>query len=450
MANNNKILVLGAGKVAAPLVQHLLQNKYEVTVASELLYQADMVIQNHPLGEAVEWHSSSIEKLNSLVYQHQIVISLLPYSLHTIVCKACIKERRSLITTSYQQPEMESLHSDACKSNITILNEMGLDPGIDHMWAVKMIDEIKEQGGKIEKFISVCGALPAPECLDNPFRYKFSWSPIGVMRATSAKTSYLKNNQIIEQEGAKLMHDTYPLYLEGIGSFDAYGNRDSLKYKELYHLQEASTLFRGTLRYKGWCETMATLIDAGYFSEESLNNHDLSYAQLTSQLSKINHSENLRDEFARKHNIKTHSNGILSMEWLGLFSNNYYSQLAHTPLEVLTYRMVSKMKMLPSDKDMTLLNIKILYTLPDGKREIKDGVFHLMGKNNEDTAIAKTVSLPAAYAAELLLNKKIAHKGLAKPVHKEIYMPILNRLENEAEFQFLESIKKDSHWPEEW
>ncbi len=449
MNNRRDILILGAGKVASPLVAYFLDSKYLITVASEYLYQAELVIQNNPLGEAIEWHASEDDKLNGLIKKHKIVVSLLPFSLHIIVCKACIKQRRSLVTTSYQQPKMEELHSDACKSNITILNEVGLDPGIDHMWACKSIDNIKKQGGEIEKFISVCGALPAPESLDNPFRYKFSWSPMGVVRASSSQATYLRNNIITKVEADKLMQNTFSVSVDKIGEFDAYANRDSLKYLLLYKIPNASTLFRGTLRYKGWAEAISILIKAGYFSEKEIPKEAVTFSELTSKLSLLETPHNVRDEFAKKHQIKTHSNGIMAMEWLGLFSNSHYSNSAKSPLEVLTNRMTAKMKMLPSDKDLIVLNIQMLYSI-DNKRQVFDGTFVRFGRDNEETAIANSVSMPAAYAVELILNKKIAHKGIVRPIYKEFYDPILNKLKEKNGFKFSEVIKNGNEWPNEW
>ncbi|TLX76029.1 hypothetical protein E9993_07380 [Labilibacter sediminis] len=447
---DEKVLILGAGKVAGPIVKYLLNSGYRVTVASEFLYQSEYVIQNHPLGRAVEWHAGDQEKLNALVSAHKVVVSLLPFFLHIDVCKACIKAKRSLITTSYEQPGMAELHSEACKSNITILNEMGLDPGIDHMWAAQMLDAIKAQGGRVVKFISVCGALPSPESLDNPFRYKFSWSPMGVMRASMSEASYLKNGEVIRQGAANLFRNTFELNVEGVGSLEAYANRDSIKYIELYQIPEVKTFFRGTFRYKGWCETLATLIDAGYLGEEEFPNNVSTYGELAAYLMKLKPKENVRDVLADKMNVATHSNSILAMEWLGLFSNVRFSAHLKTPLSVLTDRMVSKMKMLPSDKDMVVLNHQLLYELPDKSRKIKNGSMVMMGMNSENTAIADTVSLPPALAVELLLNNTVAHKGVIRPLCKEIYEPILNQLTKKMKFTMNEKELGEDQWPKDW
>jgi saccharopine dehydrogenase-like NADP-dependent oxidoreductase len=448
--STRSILILGSGKVAAPIVTYFLRKKHKVTVASEYRFQGEYLIQNHPLGEAIEWHAGDQERLNSLVHQHSIVVSLLPFHLHLDVCKACIKERRHLITSSYQQPGMEGLHSDAYKSDITILNEVGLDPGIDHMWAMQRIHTIKSKGGKIEKFISLCGALPAPEFLDNPFKYKFSWSPQAVMKACTSEAAYLKNGKVIIPEASKLMQDTFTIKVNNTGCFEAYANRNSLQYISLYDIPEAQTFFRGTLRYKGWCEAISTLIHLGYFSENPIPAQIKTYAQLTAYLANTKQSPTLKDKVANILNLDTESNNILAMEWLGLFSTIHFSPQLNTPLDILTNRMAEKMKMLPSDKDMIILHHQILYSLPDQSLHLKKGKLIFTGKDNEHTAIADSVSYTAALATELLLEEKVPYKGIIRPLYPEIYTPILKQLTDILNLKFYEEEYQTNKWPEEW
>ncbi len=445
-----KILILGAGKVSAPLVKYFLHKKYQVTVASEFLFQAEMVLDNDPLGEAVEWHSDDEAKLNTLVYNNHVVVSLLPYTLHHIVCKACIKQKRNLVTTSYEQPGMEDMQGEALKSNITILNEMGLAPGIDHMWASEMIAAVKERGGKVEKFISVCGVLPSREALDNPFRYKFSWTPIEVMRASSSEATYLKNKKAVVLAPSQLMKDTFAVKIRGMGKLQAHANRNSLKYINLYQIPEVETFFRGILRFKGWCEVIDTLIEAGYLSEEPFPKHIDTYAGLTSYLCKLENVSDLRDGFIEKLNLKTHSKAIMAMEWIGLFSRDYFTTQVNNPLTVLTNKMLSRIKMLPCDKDLVVINHQLLFSLPDGQKKMINGVLKRMGKDFQRTAIADSVSYPAALAAELLLNDEIPQKGFIRPIYPEIYQPILKKLKEDFKFKFKEIELSADQWPKAW
>ena len=450
MSQNKKILILGAGKVAAPLVKYFLGKKYRVTVASEFLYQAEMVLDNDPLGEAVEWHSDDEAKLNTLVYNNHVVVSLLPYTFHHVVCKACIKQKRNLVTTSYEQPGMEDMQGDALKSNITILNEMGLAPGIDHIWASQMIASVKDRGAKIEKFITVCGVLPSRESLDNPFRYKFSWTPMEVMRASSSEATYLKDKKVVVLAPSQLMKDTFAVKIRGMGKLQAHANRNSLKYISLYQIPEVGTFFRGILRFKGWCEVIDTLIEAGYLSEEPFPKHINTYADLTSYLTHLNRMSDLRDDFIEKLNLKIHSKAIMAMEWIGLFSRDYFTTKVYNPLTVLTNKMVSRIKMLPSDKDLVVLNHQLLFTLPDGQKKMINAVFTLKGRGNQQTAIADSVSYPAALAAELLLNDEIPQKGFIRPIYPEIFQPILKKLKEDFKFKFKETELSADQWPQGW
>lgn len=450
MSQTDKILILGAGKVAAPIVKYFLRKKYRVTVASEFLYEAEMILENNPLGEAVEWHSDDEAKLNTLVYNNHVVVSLLPYTFHHIVCKACIKQKRNLVTTSNEQPGMEVMYEDALKSKITILNEIGLNPGIDHMWAAEMIAAVKERGGEVEKFISVCGVLPSRESLDNPFRYKFSWKPLDVMRASSSEGKFMKNKEVIVLTPSQLMKNTFEVKIRGLGKLEAYANRNSLKYIGLYQIPGVETFFRGTLRYKGWCEVIDTLIEAGYLSEEPFPKHIDTYAGLTSYLTHIDNIGNLRDDFIDKLNLKTYSKAIMAMEWIGLFSRDSFITKVPNPLTVLTNRMVSRIKMLPSDRDLIVLNHQLLFSLPDGQKKMLNGVFTLKGRGNQQTAIADSVSYPAAMAVELLLNDKIPQKGFIRPIYPEIYQPILKKLKEDFKFKFKETELSAEHWPQGW
>ncbi|SMO65720.1 saccharopine dehydrogenase (NADP+, L-glutamate forming) [Saccharicrinis carchari] len=450
MSNNKNILILGAGKVAGPIVQYFLRQKYRVTVASQYLYEGELIIENNPLGEAVECCANDGAKLNSLVRNSNVVVSLLPNKFHHLVCKACIRQKRSLLTPSYEQPEISLMHSDACKSNITILNEMGLYPGIDHMWASEIIAEIKARGGKVKKFISACGALPSPESLDNPFRYKFSWSPKAVMRASSAKASYLKNNIMVELEPSQLMKNIVAVKIRRLGKLEAHANRNALPYISLYQIPQVETFFRGTLRYKGWCEVIDALIETGYLSEKPFPEHISNYGDLTAFLGGMENTPNLRDSFARKLNIKTHSNTIMAMEWIGLFSRSHFNTNLSSPFEVLTNRMAGRIKMLPSDKDVVVLNQQILFTLPDGKEKMINAVLTRMGRDDQRTAIADAVSLPTALAAEMLLHKSIEHKGVIRPVYPDIYQPILKKLRENFKFRFKETELDGEKWPKGW
>ncbi|MEO0115444.1 MAG: saccharopine dehydrogenase C-terminal domain-containing protein, partial [candidate division WOR-3 bacterium] len=243
-----KILVLGAGLVARPLVDYLLkQSDFFVTVASRTASKAEKLIASHPRGKALEVNVSEPTVLANLIVETDLVISLVPYTFHPIVAQACIQYKKPMITTSYVGDAMRSLDQEAKAAGIIILNEIGLDPGIDHMSAMKIIHRVKNRGGRVISFYSYCGGLPAPEANNNPFGYKFSWSPKGVLLAGKNSARYLKDGKEIFIPGPELFSHYWVVEIEGLGKFEAYPNRDSLPYIELYGLVGISSMCRGTL-----------------------------------------------------------------------------------------------------------------------------------------------------------------------------------------------------------
>jgi saccharopine dehydrogenase-like NADP-dependent oxidoreductase len=252
----NKVLILGAGLVVKPMVEFLLEHNFIVKVATSTKEKADRMIKGHPNGSSQRWSAEETDVLEKLVSEHDIAVSFLPYRYHTLVAKACIKCKKPLVTTSYVQPEMQALDGSAKDAGVIILNEIGLDPGIDHMTAMKVIDHIHDKGGKVEEFYSLCGALPAPEAADNPLKYKFSWSPKGVVLASRNSALYLKKGKRVVIEPLNLFKDRFSYIFPGVGELEVYPNRDSISYIDIYKIHEASTMYRGTFRYKGWCETL--------------------------------------------------------------------------------------------------------------------------------------------------------------------------------------------------
>ena len=246
----NKVLILGAGMVVKPMVEYLLENSFRLMIASPMKERADGMIKSHPLGSSLDWSMDDPETLEKLVGEYDITVSLLPYKFHAAVARVCLRYGKPLVTTSYVQPEMQALDSAAMKAGVILLNEIGLDPGIDHMSAMKIIDHIHKRGGKVEAFFSICGALPAPEAADNPLKYKFSWSPKGVILASRNSALYLKNGERVYIEPKDLFKDRFELTFPDVGMLEVYPNRDSISYINIYGIPEAKTIYRGTFRYK--------------------------------------------------------------------------------------------------------------------------------------------------------------------------------------------------------
>src|SRR5450759_258208 len=233
-----KVLILGAGLVVKPMVEYLLKNNFGLMVASPMKERADEMIKGNPLGSSLDWSMDDPAMLEKLVSDYDITVSLLPFKYHSDVAKVCLRHGKSLVTTSYIQPGMMELDESAKKAGVIFLNEIGLDPGIDHMSAMRIIDHIHNKGGSVEEFYSLCGALPAPEAADNPLKYKFSWSPKGVILASRNSALYLKKDIKVFIEPSNLFKDGFNFFFPGIGDLDVYPNRDSISYIDIYGIPE--------------------------------------------------------------------------------------------------------------------------------------------------------------------------------------------------------------------
>lgn len=426
-----KILVLGAGLVTKPLVRYLLDSSdVELIVASRTVSKAEALIDGHPRGQAIPLDVKDEKKLEELIKDAEIVISLLPYTHHVMVAKFCLTHITNLITTSYVSEEMKKLDEKAKKKGLLFLNEIGLDPGIDHMSAMKIIDDVKKRGGKIISFESVCGGLPAPEANDNPFGYKFSWSPRGVLLAGRNNGKYLKDKKIVEVDGSELFKNNWIKEVDTLGELEVYPNRDSMIYEELYGLSNAKTIFRGTFRNLGWCDTLYHIAQLGWL-DDTINKDlkGLTYYKLTAKLIDCQNLPLLKEIVAQKIEHPIESVVMSNLEWLGLFSNEVADTSTPSYIDILTARMLEKMSYKEGERDMIVLQHDFIAKF---KNDRKEHIISLMidyGIPNGDSAMARTVSLPAAIAAKLLIENKINLTGVHIPNSPEIYLPVLEELE---------------------
>ncbi|MEO0093271.1 MAG: saccharopine dehydrogenase C-terminal domain-containing protein [candidate division WOR-3 bacterium] len=427
-----KILVLGAGLVARPLVDYLLkQSDFFVTVASRTASKAEKLIASHPRGKALEVNVSEPTVLANLIVETDLVISLVPYTFHPIVAQACIQYKKPMITTSYVGDAMRSLDQEAKAAGIIILNEIGLDPGIDHMSAMKIIHRVKNRGGRVISFYSYCGGLPAPEANNNPFGYKFSWSPKGVLLAGKNSARYLKDGKEIFIPGPELFSHYWVVEIEGLGKFEAYPNRDSLPYIELYGLVGISSMCRGTLRNLGWCETFKKIVELGLLDDKELDNlRGLTYRDWLKNLLKQSNHTDLRSALADFLKLDKDSMIVRRLEWLGLLTDEPIGLEKGANIDILVKRMQEKMSYQPGERDMIVLKHEFIAEYPKESRKEKiESTLIDFGIPNGDTAMSRTVSLPAAIAAKLILTDKIKLTGIQIPVVSEIYEPVLAELE---------------------
>jgi saccharopine dehydrogenase-like NADP-dependent oxidoreductase len=423
----SKVLILGAGMVSKPMVQYLLQNKTGIIIASPMKDRADEMINGNPLGSSVYWSMDDAEKLDEMVRDTDMTVSLLPYKFHSAVAKVCLKNRKPLVTTSYVQKEMMELEKEVKKAGLLFLNETGLDPGIDHMSAMKIIDHVHGKGGKVREFYSLCGALPAPEAADNPLGYKFTWSPKGVVLASMNSALYLKKGKQVSIEKKNLFKDRFTMKFDTIGELEVYPNRDSISYMDIYGIPEAETVYRGTYRYKGWCETLDAIKELGMLSDEVKDYSSFSFKNFLSERTGIK-SGDLREKTAELLKKGLSSPAIKSFDFLGFFSDEKLDYKETSPFEITSDRMISRMMLRENERDLVILQHMILAEWADGKKEVIKSSMIDYGTLETNTAIARTVALPASVAVKMILDKKITATGVRRPVIPEIYNPILNEL----------------------
>jgi len=424
-----KVLVLGAGLVAKPLVRYLLDiPDYHVTVASRTVSKAHELIEGHARGKAVALLVDDSESLEKLIRECDLAVSLVPYTYHVAIAKLCLKHKKHLMTTSYISPAMKALDGAAKDAGLVFMNELGLDPGIDHMSAMKIIDAVKKDGGHIAHFKSWCGGLPAPEANTNPFGYKFSWSPRGVVMAGRNEAHFLENGKQVDIPGPELFDNHRPVEVPGAGKFEGYPNRDSLPYSEIYGIVGTKTMFRGTLRFEGWCRTWKKIADMGYLNEAKINTAGLTYGKLTAQLIK-SAGESVKAETAAFCKVPVDSDIVSRLEWLGLFGSEPVAAGKDNAMDILCARLIEKLAYAPGERDMIVLHHDFTAEYPGGKTQKITSTLVDFGVPHGASSMSRTVSLPAAIGVRLILDGKFTRTGVHAPTMPEAYLPILAELE---------------------
>jgi saccharopine dehydrogenase-like NADP-dependent oxidoreductase len=426
-----QILVLGAGLVAGPLVRYLLaQEGVQVTVADQVASKAQALVAGEQNGTALSLDVSDEARVEALIASHDLSVSLLPYAFHPVIARLCVAHGKPMVTASYVKNEMRALDDSARKAGVIVLNEVGVDPGLDHMSAMRVIDRIRDAGGHLVSFSSYCGGLPAPDANDNPLGYKFSWSPRGVILAGKNPARYLEDGEIIEIPGEKLFAYHWPVEIEGLGALEGYPNRDCLPYIETYGIQGVESMFRGTLRYPGWSATMKRIAELGLLDETRRSDlAGLTYAGFLRTL--VDNTEepgSLEEDVADALGIDPDARIISNLKWLGLFEEGPLPERVKSPLDVLAARMLERMQYAPGERDLLVMQHEFLAQYPD-RRERTTSTLIDYGIPNGDTSMSRTVGLPAAIATMLVLRGEIDLAGVQIPVRRELYEPILSELE---------------------
>ena len=430
------ILIIGAGRSASSLIQYLL-NKSEkenlhVTIGDLSLELAQRKTNNHPNATAIQLDINNETQRHVEIQKADIVISMLPAHMHIEVAKDCITFKKHMVTASYVSDAMQSLDAAAKENGLIFMNEIGLDPGIDHMSAMKVIDEIREKGGKMILFESFCGGLVAPESDNNLWNYKFTWAPRNVVLAgQGGAAKFIQEGKYKYIPYNKLFRRTEFLLVEGYGKFEGYANRDSLKYRSVYGLDDVLTLYRGTIRRVGFSKAWNMFVQLGMTDDTYVmeNSETMNFREYTNSFLPYHPTDSVEIKMRLALNIEQDDIMWDKLLELDLFNPNKIVGLKNaTPAQILERILNDSWTLQPNDKDMIVMYHKFGYEL-DGKQQQIDSKMVCIGDDQTYTAMAKTVGLPVAMATLQILNGNIKTPGVQLPIRKEVYEPILKELE---------------------
>jgi saccharopine dehydrogenase-like NADP-dependent oxidoreductase len=444
------ILILGAGLSASSVIRYLLnhadKNDWFIRIVDQDIELIKRKINGHPRAKALSFNALDSDERRPEIANADLVISMLPARFHVDVAKDCIDLKTDLITPSYISHEMRALHNDALNNGIIIMNEIGVDPGIDHMSAMKIIDDIREKGGELISFKSFCGGLIAPDSDNNPWHYKFTWNPRNVVLAgQGGAASFIHNGEYKYIPYNRLFDRLDRIEVEGYGKFEGYPNRDSLSYRDTYGLENIPTLYRGTLRRPNYCKAFYVFAELGMtddsykiFQSENLTpraflNAFLPYRKGVSVEEKFK-------IFLREDRMYLYD----QFEWLGIFEQDESFGFANaSPAQLLEKLMVRKMSLEENDKDMLVMYHEFVYQCNGENRKVVSSMINL-GEDEVYTAMSNTVGLPVAICAKMILSNQIKEKGVTLPVNKSVYEPILEELKlNNISFSEQETILVD-------
>lgn len=431
----SNILLIGAGRSTSFLIRYLLDNarqhNWSLTIVDR---QIPGQYRNMPSPHsAVELDITDKAALLKLITGSDVVISMLPAHMHTDIARMCIAEGKHMATASYLSDEMKEMDAEARAKGVTILNEMGVDPGIDHMSAMDLMGSIREKGGKITHFESFTGGLVAPEYANNPWQYKFTWNPRNVVLAgQGGAVKFIQEGMYKYIPYHKIFRRTEIIDLGNAGKFEGYANRDSLKYRETYGLQDVKTMFRGTLRKPGFCRAWNAFVELGATDDTYIleNSETMTHREFINTFLAYNLTDTVEMKLRQYLSIAQDDVDLWErLEYLGIFSDEIVGIKNATPAMVLQKILEKKWQLEPHDKDMIVMWHKVKYELNSVAKEVQSFMI-CIGEDQQYTAMAKTVGLPLAISIKRLIDGNISQKGCILPVTPDIYKPVLKELES--------------------
>ena len=424
-----KVAILGAGYVVKPMVDYFIDVcKYELIIATRTVSKAEKVIAGRSLGTPVSWTIDQVDILKDIIQSVEVVVVMTPRSTHTVVAELCLKYKTAMITTDFKHPGIACFDEEAKKQETLILTELGEDPGLDNMGLKQMIDEVHAEGGKITDIISYGAGLPSFEYNRNPWGYKFSWDPNGLMRSAMSPATYQLKGKVIEVP-KKFEHHRL-VEVHGIGTFETYPSNDSTRYLEEFGLDKNISIYKGLLRFIGYCNTMTNLLKIKLIENDTVKNFEnITYIQFIAELIGSSTTEDVKMKFAEALDMDVKDDFIKKLDWLGIFDDVQISIDKGTSSNLLVDLMLKKMAYEAHEKDMIIVHNEMIVEFPD-KKERRISSMLNNGIPNGDSAMASAVSLPPAIAAKLILEGKITSTGVCMPSTKEMYEPILDEMES--------------------
>ncbi|MFD2916658.1 saccharopine dehydrogenase family protein [Psychroserpens luteus] len=432
-----KILVIGSGKSTSYLIKYLLEKSKEeelhIIVGDINIGNARKLIGDHENANAITLDVFDKSSRKAAIENADIVVSMLPARFHLEVAKDCVALGKNMVTASYISEEMQKLNKIVTDKGLVFMNEIGVDPGIDHMSAMKVIDHIREKGGKIVLFESFTGGLVAPESDNNLWNYKFTWNPRNVVVAGQGSAAkFLQENAYKYIPYNRLFRRTEFLEIDGYGRFEAYANRDSLKYQSVYGLDSIKTLYRGTIRRVGFSRAWNMFVQLGMTDDSYTidDSENMSYRDFVNSFLPYSPTDSVELKF--RHALKIDQDDIVwdKLEEVDIFNKTKMVELKNaTPAQILQKILMDSWTLEEHDKDMIVMYHKFGYEL-NGKMHQIDSTMVTIGEDQTYTAMAKTVGLPVAIATMAILNEKITTPGVQIPIKKEVYEPILKELED--------------------
>jgi saccharopine dehydrogenase-like NADP-dependent oxidoreductase len=430
-----KILILGAGLSTSTCIKYLLdhsqENEWKIVLGDINEELARKKISDHPNGNAIRFDVQDDTQRDKLISEADLVISMLPVRMHILVAESCLNSSKNLVTASYVSEEIRKLHQDARDKGILMLNEIGVDPGIDHMSAMRILDRIRAEGGKVTVFESKTGGLVAPGSDNNPWKYKFTWNPRNVVLAGQKGARFLHNGKFKYIPYHKLFERYEIIKILDLGKFEVYPNRDSLTYQEEYGLQDITTMFRGTIRRTGFCDAWNALVQLGATDDSYLVEFpgEMTYRDFTNSFLAYNIIDPVEKKLSGYLKVDPEGEIMKKLEWIGLFESRKAAVRDQTPARVLQALLEEKLKLDTGDKDMIVMQHQIEYQLNLKTHRIVSSMA-IIGEDSTQTAMSMTVGLPLAIASKLILQNRISLKGVQIPIHREIYDPVMEELEN--------------------